>query len=162
MLEPIGEWQSAERSSQKLAPLPISLILQRLSESALLKQDASIKSYLDYADRISLVKKLVKSGEISEEFEDSIRELVIIQAHHDHINKRIEEIKEIIDQNDQAAMADFARLLLDQKELSDILISKYKNFMLVNRAKLEDLQSIIQKIKIISDDMAARAIVAML
>lgn len=162
MLEPIVEWQPAEQSSQKLSPLPISLILKRLSESAFLKQDAPIKSYLDYVDRISLVKELVKSGEISEEFVDEINELHIIQVHYDLINQKIEEIKSKIDQNDQCAMADFAKLLLDQKEISDILLTKYKNFMHVNRAKLEDLQSIIQKIKIISDDMAARIIITML
>lgn len=139
-----------------------SLVERSLKDDAFFKPNSPIKWYLEGVDRISLVNDLVKSGEIPEGFEDAIRELLIIQAHHDHINKKFEEIKEKIDINDQTAMADFAKLLLDQKELSDILISKYRSIMDEYGSKLEELKMIIQKIKIISDDTAARIIITML
>ena len=139
-----------------------SLVERSLKDDAFFKPNSPIKWYLEGVDRISLVNELVKSGEMPEGFEDAIRELLIIQAHHDHINKKFEEIKEKIDINDQAAMADFAKLLLDQKELSDILISKYRSIMDEYGSKLEELKMIIQKIKIISDDTAARIIITML
>ena len=142
--------------------LPKSLVERSLKDDAFFKPNSPIKWYLEGVDRISLVNDLVKSGEIPEGFEDAIRELLIIQAHHDHINKKFEEIKEKIDINDQTAMADFAKLLLDQKELSDILISKYRSIMDEYGSKLEELKMIIQKIKIISDDTAARIIITML
>jgi len=142
--------------------LPKSLVERSLKDDAFFKPNSPIKWYLEGVDRISLVNELVKSGEMPEGFEDAIRELLIIQAHHDHINKKFEEIKEKIDINDQTAMADFAKLLLDQKELSDILISKYRSIMDEYGSKLEELKMIIQKIKIISDDTAARIIITML
>lgn len=142
--------------------LPKPLVLKALSEDALLKPIAPIKQYLERVDRISLVKDLVKSGEISEEHSDAIRELVILQAQYELLNQKIEELRIKIDQNDQAAMTDFAKLLLEYKEITDNLILKYKSLMIETGAKIEELQLIVQKIKIISDDTAARIMLAML
>ena len=83
-----------DRDSLVNGALDKSLVIKSLNNDAFFKPNSPIRWYLEGVDRISLVNDLVKSGEIPEEFEDAIRELVILQAHHDHINKRIEEVKE--------------------------------------------------------------------